>query len=653
MTTANASRRLLTWAAVLLLTAAIGFAAVEVTRISFEHSYKNVLDTEAKRRAIEIMGVTMNGNVMGSVAAMGLVSQKIKSVGRGQKTLDSEVIEVFEAIGKAYDANGVYVVNSGGIVKSCWFTMGKTLTGVDVKFRPYFQIAMQGKQNVYAAIGTTTGQRSLYFAAPLYDKVSGSSPVIGATVARLNLDRVDSILKAWPGPSLLLSPQQITFASNHENWIEQMATGATPEQLKSIRALKQFGNTYDNGTPKTLPFDLSSEIVSVDNHRYAVARAAVQWNDPHGDWTLVLLGDLDELMPSSLRTVIFTASSALILALSAIFMAWRERLQRANTARDQAEAELKTYTLKLESDSMIKSYLAEVAADLHQAGSTVEFARIFMHHVTSRIEADYGAFYLWEEKSNHLIPIGGHGALPDELQQIKMGQGLVGQCAKGRTPINLSDDSNTDIRIVWGNGKIAPKSIVILPVVSVDHLLGVIVFAALQSIDSEKRALLDAMMPMVAINLEILERNLNTQTQAEILARQQAQLLDTETWYRGIIESAPDGMLVADENGVIILTNPRVDEMFGYRSGFLIGQKLEILVPDDVRNHHPKLREGFMHTGTTRDMGVLDKELRGVRQDGSEFPVEVGLSRLPALGGHGMCVCASVRDMSQRRKNQV
>ncbi len=652
--TTKPPRRLLNWTVVLLLAVAVGFAAVEATRISLEHSYKDVLNTEAKRRAIEIMGVTMNGNVMGSVASLGLISKKIKEVASGQKSAqDPEVLEVLQETGKAFQATGVFIANSKGMVQSSWDSNGKPSTGLDINFRRYYKIAMQGKQNVYPAVSLATGQRALYFATPLYGEVSSTAPVIGVTVARLNLDRVDSILKAWSGPALLLSPQQITFASNHSSWIEQMAVGTTPEQLRAIRALKQFGTTYENGTPKTLPFDLGQEIVSIDSHRYAVARAPVQWNDPNGEWTLVLLGDLDELMPSSLRTVIFTASSALILALSAIFMAWRERLQRANTARDQAEAELKTYTLKLESDSMIKSYLAEVAADLHQAGSTVEFARIFMHHVTSRIEADYGAFYLWEEKSNHLIPIGGHGALPDELQQIKMGQGLVGQCAKGRTPINLSDDSNTDIRIVWGNGKIAPKSIVILPVVSVDHLLGVIVCAALQSLDSGKRALLDAMMPMVAINLEILERNLNTQTQAEILARQQAQLLDTETWYRGIIESAPDGMLVADENGVIILTNPRVDEMFGYRSGFLIGQKLEILVPDDVRNHHPKLREGFMHTGTTRDMGVLDKELRGVRQDGSEFQVEVGLSRLPALGGHGMCVCASVRDMSQRRKDQV
>jgi len=510
MTTTKPPRRLLIWATVLLLAASTGFVAVEVTRISFEHSYKNVLDTEAKRRAIEIMGVTMNGNVMGSVAAMGLVSQKIKSVGRAQKSsLDSEVIEVFEAIGKTYDANGVYVVNSDGIVQSCWFTMGKTLTGVDVKFRPYFQIAMQGKQNVYAAIGTTTGQRSLYFAAPLYDKVSSSSPVIGATVARLNLDRVDSILKAWPGPSLLLSPQQITFASNHENWIEQMAAGATAGQLKSIRELKQFGNTYDNGTPKTLPFDLGSEIVSFDNHRYAVARAPVQWNDPHGEWTLVLLGDLDELIPTSLRTVIFASSSALILALSAIFMVWRERLQLANSARDQAEAELKAYTLKLESDSAIKSFIAEVITDLHQAGSFTDFARRLMYHISSHLEVDYGAFYLWDEKTKLLNPIGGYGTLPNELLAIELGQGLVGQCAKDRIPINISDSGNTDIRIVWGNGKIAPRSIVMLPVVHVDRLLGVVVFAAMQSINTEKLALLDALMPMVAINLEVLERKVN------------------------------------------------------------------------------------------------------------------------------------------------
>ncbi|MEY2954098.1 MAG: hypothetical protein RLZZ401_2185, partial [Pseudomonadota bacterium] len=98
---------------------------------------------------------------------------------------------------------------------------------------------------------------------------------------------------------------------------------------------------------------------------------------------------------------------------------------------------------------------------------------------------------------------------------------------------------------------------------------------------------------------------------------------------------------------------PQLESMFGYASGALTGRPIEVLVPLAVRGHHPGLRDGYIHNdGSAREMGMLNKELRGVRQDGSEFPVDVGLSRLPALGGRGACVCASVRDITRRRSSE-
>ena len=168
------------------------------------------------------MAQTMNGNVMGAVAALGLVDQPIKRVARGEIPLDTPVVmESLQAIGQSYEANGAYLVNPDGIIKSSWDTVGVPLSGVDVKFRPYFQIAMQGKQNIYAAIGTTTGLRSLYFAAPLYDAVSANAPIIGAVVARLGIERVDSVFAGlvWPGcscclPKILFLPAPTRDGSN-------------------------------------------------------------------------------------------------------------------------------------------------------------------------------------------------------------------------------------------------------------------------------------------------------------------------------------------------------------------------------------------------------------------------------------------------------
>ena len=651
MTTASEKRQLVPWSVAILLSVIAAIGITELIRLSLEHDYRENLVTEVKRRALDVTLNTMNGNVMGAVATLGLANHLIKSDASREVALNtSSVIEVLQTVGNAFQANGVFVVGANGIIRSSWAGMGKPNTGLDVRFRPYFRMAMQGKQNVYAAIGTSNGLRSLYFAAPLYSESSSASNVIGATVARLDIERINSVLKSWPGPALLMSPQQISFASNREDWVDLMSGEVTQGQLREIRELKQFGKTFESGTPKRLPFDVEHDTVSFDNHRYAVSRGIVQWNDPQGDWSLVFLADLDSLMPMTRRLAIGALSAAVMLVLSALLLGWRRHLNNTDEQRQRAEAELREHAVKLESDSLIKSYLARLSADLHQAVSSAEFARKFMFHVVPRVEADYGEFYIVDMESGRLDPAGGYGALSTELEAVAIGQGLVGQCAKDMMPIEFFEPVGTNIRIVWGEGEAEPKSVLLLPVVQAGRILGVVVLASLKTIDSEKRALLDEMLPMVAMNLEILERNLGTQRQSEILKEQKTSLQETETWYRGIIESAPDGMLVADEQGTIILANPKIEMMFGYRIDGLAGKAVEDLMHVDVRVHFTELRDNHMQDGMTRALGASDEVFRGVRQDGSEFPMDLGGSRLPALNGHGQCVCVSVRDITERKQ---
>jgi two-component system sensor histidine kinase/response regulator len=138
------------------------------------------------------------------------------------------------------------------------------------------------------------------------------------------------------------------------------------------------------------------------------------------------------------------------------------------------------------------------------------------------------------------------------------------------------------------------------------------------------------------------------QAQEELKA-QREQIQSTEAWYRGIVGSAPDGILVADQLGVIVLANVQAEAIFGYAAGTMTGIQIEALVPDSIRGRHAALRAGFIKDGVTRQMGGRDSKLHGRRKDGSEFPVEIGLSCLPAIGDYGLCVCASVRDVTERR----
>ncbi len=144
----------------------------------------------------------------------------------------------------------------------------------------------------------------------------------------------------------------------------------------------------------------------------------------------------------------------------------------------------------------------------------------------------------------------------------------------------------------------------------------------------------------VAVKQDITER-----------LRAEQRLRETEAFFRSVLELAPDGLMVADEQGIIQLANAQCEKLFGYPSEELIGQPVEILVPTDVRARHPGLRAAFHHSPNARDMGA-GRELRGQRKDGSVFPVEVGLSPLPARQGQSAQVAVSIRDISERKRSE-
>src|SRR5947208_4893984 len=126
-------------------------------------------------------------------------------------------------------------------------------------------------------------------------------------------------------------------------------------------------------------------------------------------------------------------------------------------------------------------------------------------------------------------------------------------------------------------------------------------------------------------------------------------LRDTEQYFRGVLESAPDGLLVVDADGQIRLANAQCERLFGYAREELIGQKVEILVPDAIRPQHPELRASFYRAPTTRAMGAK-KELLARRKDGSLFPVDIGLSPLAVRDGAEMQVTVSIRDITERKE---
>ncbi len=120
--------------------------------------------------------------------------------------------------------------------------------------------------------------------------------------------------------------------------------------------------------------------------------------------------------------------------------------------------------------------------------------------------------------------------------------------------------------------------------------------------------------------------------------------------FRLAIEAAPAGLLMVNTSGEIELANQQTLKMFKYkRKEDLIGLKVESLVPERFRENHPKSRKAFLRRPMTRPMGV-GRDLYGLRSDGSEFPVEIGLN--PLKTDTGVFVLASIVDITERKRSE-
>jgi PAS domain S-box-containing protein len=116
-----------------------------------------------------------------------------------------------------------------------------------------------------------------------------------------------------------------------------------------------------------------------------------------------------------------------------------------------------------------------------------------------------------------------------------------------------------------------------------------------------------------------------------------------------LIESAPNGIIVVDDQGNIRLINASTEKLFGYQRFELIGKNIEVLVPDRQANEHLALRKSYLQAPTTRLMGA-GLDLSGKRKDGSEFPVEIGLN--PVRRNGNVAVLTTVIDITERKRAQ-
>lgn len=122
---------------------------------------------------------------------------------------------------------------------------------------------------------------------------------------------------------------------------------------------------------------------------------------------------------------------------------------------------------------------------------------------------------------------------------------------------------------------------------------------------------------------------------------------ESDAFFRTLLDSAPDAMIIVDGEGNIVVVNSQAESMFGFDREEMLGKTIEFLLPERFRRQHLTYRGGFAAAPTTRPMGA-GRELVGKRKDGSEFPVEISLSPVPVTSGN--FVSSVIRDVTERKR---
>ncbi|MBI3102385.1 MAG: PAS domain S-box protein [Burkholderiales bacterium] len=313
---------------VLALAVLAALAAVELR-------HRHLLgEREAQRSAVldglakSLIEQTTQSEVLGAVSVMGLTSHLLKQAVLGQLGRDAPaVLALLGAARDRFGAHGVYLIDADGTIVA-HATAGPSSTGQNVGFRPYFQQALAGRSNVYAAVGAFSHERGLYVAAPLHAGTSSPSRVLGVVMVKLPFAPVDALLARAGMPALLLSPQGVAIASTRAEWLYAMTPPLEQQRIDGIAALRQFGRQFDNGVASALPFDAAQPGVQIDGAAHALAQRSIDWHDPAGPWSLVLLDDVSALMSWSERVGLGGSVGLLVLLLGVLVLELLRNRQR-------------------------------------------------------------------------------------------------------------------------------------------------------------------------------------------------------------------------------------------------------------------------------------------------------------------------------------
>lgn len=638
----------------------LGLVAAVWYRSTQEEHFHIELQGLALRQATQLEDETLRGPAMGAVRLLGVNEPLLKATASGQlPPNEPSTLARLHTVRQTLDVHSVYVLNASGTVVA-HATERQSALGDDMSYRPFWQQAMAGVPNVYPAVGYRNPVRGFYVAAPIYsDDAPPEHSVLGVVVVRLVAADLDDRLRQRLNlRALLVSPQGVVFASTDKSWRNHYVTPPGPELWSAVREQRQFGiGATAPSELAVLPFDVRQPNITLLGERHLLARASVNWPDPHGSWQLVVLAPVSGAAPWSALLLLFGGVAGCVGAVLWLALrGWRDAATR-RVVLAQAEASLQA----LAHARRLEQQQSQLTLALQHARDFASLVQTLFQNLGGFVPLQQGTLYRVDSVGAIGVPptlhLAGAYATGDDVPAVVLaGEGLLGQCALERRALWFDNVAAPGFwRVASGLGQTPPRTLALLPLVRNEQLLGVLELASTDSQLTQHRAALEAVLPVLAMNMEIL---LAEQRTTELLAQarhdaehyqaQQAYSEDMEHWYQSILSGAPDAIIIVADDGSIIFANGVAQQLFGYEADAFLHLTVEDLLPVRLRADHVAKRQVFASGG----MGDLLKManwrtgLMAQHHLGHEFAVAITLANIPAIGLHARCVCVVVRPVA-------
>ena len=329
---------------------------------------------------------------------------------------DPAVLKILITAREVLSASIVYVMNNQGTVVACSpFGDGKTLTGNNYRFRPYFAQAIKGKHYHYAAVGVTTGRRGIYFSEPVY--IADSTRPVGVAVIKISLESIDAFLSALKGTqdALLLTGEGIVFAASRAEWRFHTTRPLSNDTVQRLTASRQFSSISFK------PFLLSLDAGFV---RYDSIRAMVDIHPVNlPGWQVVTL----QAAPYPLSFVLFMSFLALVIGSMLISVNLQFRREEQLSAeirkgqREGRQAEAERLLMAQELESIFSASLVGIVLvrDGRVKNVNDRLCRMLGYQREELLEAEARTFFINRESFRRFVQLHARPLAVHDLEYLE------------------------------------------------------------------------------------------------------------------------------------------------------------------------------------------------------------------------------------------